>query len=96
MRLASGIAPVMKYLASGVKVGLGVDGSARNDASNIVLEARQARLLARLGSAQSFFCVEFARECRSREPPRRLSGASAWRRWVFPGYLSPLAYNCHR
>ncbi len=48
MRLASGIAPIKKYLAAGVKVGLGVDGSASNDASNILLEARQALLLARL------------------------------------------------
>jgi 8-oxoguanine deaminase len=48
MRLGSGIAPVKKYLAAGVKVGLGVDGSASNDASNILLEARQAMLLARL------------------------------------------------
>src|ERR1700736_4951691 len=48
MRLGSGIAPIRKYLAAGVKVGLGVDGSASNDASNILLEARQAMLLARL------------------------------------------------
>ena len=48
MRLGSGIAPIKKYLAAGVKVGLGVDGSASNDASNILLEARQAMLLARL------------------------------------------------
>src|SRR5260370_14315441 len=48
MRLGSGIAPIKKYMAAGVKVGLGVDGSASNDSSNILLEARQAMLLARL------------------------------------------------
>lgn len=48
MRLGSGIAPIRKYLDAGVKVGLGVDGSASNDASNILLETRQALLLARL------------------------------------------------
>jgi len=48
MRLASGIAPVKKYLRAGVKVGLAVDGSASNDAGNLLLEARQAMLLARL------------------------------------------------
>jgi cytosine/adenosine deaminase-related metal-dependent hydrolase len=48
MRLASGIAPVKKYRAAGVKVGLGVDGSAGNDGSHLLGEARQAMLLARV------------------------------------------------
>ncbi|MBX9945195.1 MAG: 8-oxoguanine deaminase [Reyranella sp.] len=48
MRLASGIAPVMKYRQAGVKVGIGVDGSASNDGSHMLGEVRQALLLARL------------------------------------------------
>jgi cytosine/adenosine deaminase-related metal-dependent hydrolase len=48
MRLASGIAPVKKYRDAGVKTGLGVDGAASNDGSNLLIEVREAMLLARL------------------------------------------------
>ncbi len=48
MRLASGMAPIRKMLNQRVPVGLGVDGSASNDGSNLLGEARTAFLMARL------------------------------------------------
>jgi 8-oxoguanine deaminase len=45
--LASGTCPVPALEAAGVAVGLGVDGSASNDASNLMQEVRAAFLLQR-------------------------------------------------
>jgi 8-oxoguanine deaminase len=48
MRLASGIAPILEMLKAGVKVGVGVDGSASNDGSHMLEEVRMVKMAARV------------------------------------------------
>ena len=50
MKLASGAAPVMKYLSAGVAVGLGTDGAASNNDLDMFEAMRQASFLAKLST----------------------------------------------
>ncbi len=47
LRLGAGVAPVRDLLDAGVPVGLGVDGSASNERSDLLFDVKQALLVAR-------------------------------------------------
>ena len=65
-RLGSGVAPVRGMRDAGVPVGLGVDGSASNDAGNLVAEARQCMLLQRVVSGADAMSAREALEIATR------------------------------
>jgi len=66
MRLGSGIAPIREMLDAGIKVGLAVDGSASNDSSHMLAEARQALLLQRVKGDPAALNAEEALEIATR------------------------------
>ena len=65
-RLGSGIAPIRSMRDHGVKVGLGVDGSASNDIGNLMNEARQTMLLQRVQNGADAMSAREALEIATR------------------------------
>lgn len=82
-RLGSGIAPVRAMRDAGVKVGLGVDGSASNDAGDLIGEARQLMLLQRVANGADAMSAREALEIAT------LGGASVLGRAAELGSLEP-------
>ena len=82
-RLGSGIAPVRAMRDAGVPVGLGVDGSASNDAGNLAAEMRQAMLLQRVARGADAMAAREALEIAT------LGGATVLGRGGDCGSLEP-------
>ena len=89
-RLASGIAPVRAMRDAGVQVGLGVDGSASNDAGSLVDEARQAMLLQRVAFGPGAMSAREALRIATRGGAEVL-GRGAEIGQVAPGFRADLA-----
>ena len=99
MRLASGILPLRRLLDAQVPVGLGVDGSASNDGAQMLAEARQAMLLARVSKGlEPFGCDKGPSEMTARDALRlatrggaKVLGRDADLGQIRPGFCADLA-----
>ena len=89
-RLGSGIAPVAAMAQAGVKVGLGVDGSASNDAGNMMDEARMAMLLQRVALGAGVMTARDALRLATRGGAAVL-GRGAECGQLTPGYRADIA-----
>lgn len=89
-RLASGIAPVRAMRDAGVNVGLGVDGSASNDTSSLVDEARQVLLLQRVVNGPDAMSAREALRIATRGGAEVL-GRGAEIGQIAPGFRADLA-----
>lgn len=88
-RLGSGIAPIRAMVDAGVPVGLGVDGSASNDAANLLGEARQAMLLQRVTHGATAFAAREALRLATRGGAQVLGRADLGQ--VTPGHRADIA-----
>ncbi len=93
MRLGAGIAPVRAMLDAGVRVGLGVDGSASNERGDLFGEVKQALMAARAVGGPTALTAREA--LRLGDPGRRRRAASRRHRLARAGQAGRLRRLAH-